>query len=315
MGLIKMPSELEAKKTISMLIYGEPGIGKTTLGCSAPDAVLFDYDGGVLRINGAHRIPTLQVNSWEQTQEAIEEINKELPNTKTIVIDTVGKMLDYMSAYIIKNDPRMGQRDGSLSLKGYGVRKNMFINFIKQLSIMGKNIVFIAHEREERRGDETIKRPEIGGSSANDLIKELDLVGYMRAIGKKRTITFDPEEHFYAKNTCNLEQEIAIPTIVDEKGNSVGLNNFIEGIIQKYEQSQNDNLKKTGEYDALVSRLKKEIANINNANDANLYMENMKCMDDNHEHIFNSRLVARTAFAARVKELKLSFNTEKNCYE
>ena len=131
MGMIKKPSELSVKDTLSVLIYGQPGIGKTTFGVSAPDAVLFDYDGGVQRINGAHQVPTLQPTSWEDTNLALQEIQNEMPEIKTIVIDTVGKMLDYMSAYIIKSDPKMAMRDGSLSLKGYGVRKQMFVNFIK----------------------------------------------------------------------------------------------------------------------------------------------------------------------------------------
>ena len=141
MGMIKRPSELNVKATLSVLIYGQPGIGKTTFGVSAPDAVLFDYDGGVQRINGAHQVSTLQPTSWEDTNIALQEIANEMPEVKTIVIDTVGKMLDYMSAYIIKNDPKMAMRDGSLSLKGYGVRKTMFVNFIKQLALMGKNVV------------------------------------------------------------------------------------------------------------------------------------------------------------------------------
>lgn len=315
MGLIKMPSELEVKKTISILIYGEPGIGKTTLGVSAPNAVLFDYDGGVQRINGAHRIPTLQVSSWEQTQEAIDEINKELPQTQTIVIDTVGKMLDYMSAAIIKNDPKMAQRDGSLSLKGYGVRKNMFVNFIKQLAISGRNVVFIAHEREERRGEETYKRPEIGGSSANDLIKELDLVGYMHAIGKKRTITFDPEEHYYAKNTCNLAPDIEVPANIDAQGNPTLANDFLCKIIAANEDAQKRNLEKTGEYEKLIAQIKADIAALNDAAGVNAYVEVCKQMAAENKHIFNSKMVQRSTLQARIDELKLTFNKEKGCYE
>lgn len=315
MGLIKMPSELEVKKTISILIYGEPGIGKTTLGVSAPNAVLFDYDGGVQRINGAHRVPTLQVSSWEQTQEAIDEINKELPQTQTIVIDTVGKMLDYMSAAIIKNDPKMAQRDGSLSLKGYGVRKNMFVNFIKQLAISGRNVVFIAHEREERRGEETYKRPEIGGSSANDLIKELDLVGYMHAIGKKRTITFDPEEHYYAKNTCNLAPDIEVPANIDAQGNPTLANDFLCKIIAANEDAQKRNLEKTGEYEKLIAQIKADIAALNDAAGVNAYVEVCKQMAAENKHIFNSKMVQRNALQARINELKLVFNKEKGCYE
>ena len=319
MGLIKKPSELEVKKTLSLMIYGQPGIGKTTLGCSAPNAVLFDYDGGVQRINGAHRVPTLQVSSWEQTDEALEEIKRELPETGTIVIDTVGKMLDYMSDFIMREDPKMKQRDGSLSLKGYGQRKQMFINFVKKVSMLGMNVVFIAHEREERRTEngqeKVVKRPEVGGSSVNDLIKELDLVGYMQAIGKKRTITFDIDECYYAKNTCNLPKEIVIQVNVDDKGNVTGENNFLCSIISQYEESQIRNLEKTGKYEELLARIKEEVAAIKTPEDATAYIASMKKMDDEHTHIYNSRMILRSEFKARVEGLGFVFNKEKNCYE
>ena len=47
MSLFKKPSELEFVTTIMMLVYGQPGIGKSTMALSAPNPVLFDFDGGV----------------------------------------------------------------------------------------------------------------------------------------------------------------------------------------------------------------------------------------------------------------------------
>lgn len=55
MSLFKKPSELEVKPGIVAMVYGSPGSGKSTLACSAPNAVMIDTDGGVMRINGAHR--------------------------------------------------------------------------------------------------------------------------------------------------------------------------------------------------------------------------------------------------------------------
>ena len=310
MGMIKRPSELSVKATLSVLIYGQPGIGKTTFGVSAPDAVLFDYDGGVQRINGAHQVPTLQPTSWEDTNIALQEIQNEMPEVKTIVIDTVGKMLDYMSAYIIKNDAKMAMRDGSLSLKGYGVRKTMFINFIKQLSIMGKNVVFIAHEREERRGEETFKRPEIGGSSASDLIKELDLVGYMYAIGKERCITFDPQEYYYAKNTCNLAPVIKLPVVVDEKG--VGKNNnAMSNIVGSYKTAQEKRQATTAEYEALLDIITENVEAANDVDSLNEAMNKLFGM----AHIYDSLLRAKRAIAAKGNQLGLSYNQTTKKYE
>ena len=310
MGIIKRPSELSVKATLSVLIYGQPGIGKTTFGVSAPDAVLFDYDGGVQRINGAHQVPTLQPTSWEDTNEALKEIAEEMPEVKTIVIDTVGKMLDFMSAYIIKNDPKMAMRDGSLSLKGYGVRKTMFVNFLKSLAMMGKNVVFVAHEREERRGEETFKRPEIGGSSANDLIKELDLVGYMYAIGKERVVTFDPAEYYYAKNTCNLPAAIKLPVVVDASG--VGTSNVaFANIVKSYKLAQVARQEKTQEYEQVLDLITETVAEAADAASLNEAMAKVF----GFEPIYDSFLRAQKAVAKRGVELKLTYNKAKKCYE
>lgn len=310
MGMIKRPSELSVKATLSVLIYGQPGIGKTTFGVSAPDAVLFDYDGGVQRINGAHQVPTLQPISWEDTNLALQEIQNEMPEIKTIVIDTVGKMLDYMSAYIIKTDPKMAMRDGSLSLKGYGVRKQMFVNFIKQLALMGKNVVFIAHEREERRGEETFKRPEIGGSSANDLIKELDLVGYMYAVGKERVITFDPAEYYYAKNTCNLPAAIKLPVVVDESGKGTS-NVAFSNIVAQYKVAQEKRQDTTARYEMLLGLIEETMSAVADVDSLNEAMAKLFAM----EQIYDSFLRAQRAVANKGKELGLTYNKIAKRYE
>ena len=310
MGLIKKPSELSVKATLSVLIYGQPGIGKTTLGVSAPNAVLFDYDGGVQRINGAHQVATLQPTSWEDTNLALQEIANEMPEVQTIVIDTVGKMLDYMSAYIIRNDAKMAMRDGSLSLKGYGVRKQMFVNFIKQLALMGKNVIFIAHEREERRGEETFKRPEIGGSSANDLIKELDLVGYMYAIGKERVITFDPAEYYYAKNTCNLPAAIKLPVVVDETGKA-SQNVAMANIVKSYETAQVKRQSMTAEYEQVLDIIAETMTYATDADSLNEAMAKVFGL----EQIYDSLLKAQRAVAAKGKELGLTYNKITKKYE
>ena len=310
MGIIKKPSELSVKATLSVLVYGQPGIGKTTLGVSAPSAVLFDFDGGVQRINGAHQVPTLQPTSWEDTNLALQEIQNEMPEIQTIVIDTVGKMLDFMSAYIIKTDPKMAMRDGSLSLKGYGVRKTMFVNFIKQLAIMGKNVVFIAHEREERRGEETFKRPEIGGSSANDLIKELDLVGYMYAVGKERVITFDPAEYYYAKNTCNLPTAIKLPVVVDESGKG-GSNKALANIVAQYRTAQEARQATTAEYEALLGVISETVSLADDAQSLNDAMGKVF----GFEQIYDSFLRAQRAIAEKGKALGLTYNKIAKRYE
>ena len=310
MGLIKKPNEIAPKSTISALIYGEPGIGKTTIACSAPNPVLFDYDGGVQRINGAHQVPTLQPTSWEDTEAAIEEIEREMPEVQTIVIDTAGKMLDYMTIFIMKKNPKMKKFDGSLTQQGYGVRKQMFIDFIKRLAISGKNIIFVAHEKEEKRGEEWVKRPEIGGSSAADLIKELDLVGYMYAIGKERVITFDPAEYYYAKNTCNLPASIKLPVVVKEDGTATA-NVTFANIVKSYKTAQEKKQEMTAEYEQLLDIITDTVESATDVDSLNEAMSKVF----GFEQIYDSFLRAQRAVAKKGVELKLTYNKTSKRYE
>ena len=315
MGIIKKPSEIEPKATISILIYGQPGLGKTTLGCSAPSPVLFDYDGGVQRVNAAHQVPTVQIRSWEDTITALNEIRDEEAAgnlvCRTIVIDTVGKMLDFMSDYIIRTNPKMAMGNGSLSLKGYGERKKMFSDFIKNVIISGKSVVFIAHEREEKQGEETKKRPEIGGSSAGDLIKELDLMGYMSAYGKDRTISFNPTDAYYAKNTCNLPETEKIKVTVDADGNAVGKNDYISTVIARYVAFQKEQQTKKLDYQQQIDEFEQLIDDAKDCEALNKVYE----MFSELEYIFNSRLVIGQKLEARAKTLKCKFNKSSKRYE
>jgi hypothetical protein len=309
--MFKKPSELAYNSTIKALVYGQPGLGKSTLALSTPDPVLFDFDGGIQRVNGAFQCPTLQVQNWTEVLQALQELEKEPNDFKTIVIDTAGKMLDYMSTYIIQQDNRLGKRDGSLTLQGFGARKIMFINFLKRVSMMGKHVIFVAHEREEKDGDIRIVRPEIGGSSAGDLIKELDLVGYMQAIGNKRTISWTPQEKFYAKNTCNLPPMQEIPVIIDEQGKIIGHNDFMSNIFENYDNylKQESNTRK--EYDELISEIEGEVACISDAEQANSYVLSMK----DKKQIWDSNAHAKSLITDRCKELGLKFNKTTKKYE
>ena len=309
MSLIKRPDELSVKKTIAALVYGQPGIGKTTLALSAPNPVLFDYDGGIHRVNAAHRMPTVQISNWEETNEVLS--SDEIADYDTIIIDTAGKMLDFMTTSILKNDPKMGTRDGGLQLKGYGVRKNLFIAFLRRVSSMGKNVVFVAHDREEKNGEEKTIRPEIGGSSANDLIKELDLVGYMQAIGKKRTISFDPCEKFYGKNTCNLPSTIDIPTLLDDKGEVVKGNSFMSDVIMSYTNYQAKQTERSVDYEGLIEVIKENVEEIKDLDSANEIKEKLMKFD----HIFDSKIKAATMINDKCKAMGFKFNKTANKYE
>lgn len=300
MSLIKKPNELKVNTTIKVLVYGQPGLGKTTFALSAPLPLLLDFDNGVHRVNVMHQVDTVQISSWK---DCLEVLNEDLSSYKTLVIDTAGKMLDFMGAYIIQNNPKMGKANGALSLQGYGERKAEFNSFLKRVSLMGKHLVFVAHDKEEKEGDQKIIRPEIGGSSAGDLIKELDLVGYMEAIGKKRTISFDPSEKYYGKNTCNLASLIELPALAEGKAN-----NLLATIFSDYQKNLESRKQVAADYVELMEVVD---AKVNSITDAEIANEVAGWAGEYKEHIWDSKLQAGMRINAKAKELGLTLNKQK----
>lgn len=185
------------------------------------------------------------------------------------VIDTVGKMLTFMEEYIIRtvSGKRVEvYRDGrTLSLKGYRVRKSMFSTFIKEITILGKNVIFVAHDKEEKHGDDTVIRPEVEGSSTQELMKELDLVGYMEMSGNNCTISFTPTDRYYAKNSCNMPGIIEIQVLINDNKQIIADNNFFERVISNYRSRIYENIENNRKFEELKSLIDGNMADIKDA--------------------------------------------------
>ena len=75
MSLIRKSTELNIPTNVKMMIYGQAGMGKSTVALSAPKPLLLDFDNGVKRMNMAHleNIDTVQVTSWNDVQLVLQE--------------------------------------------------------------------------------------------------------------------------------------------------------------------------------------------------------------------------------------------------
>jgi hypothetical protein len=299
MSLLKMPYEVSTDFFMKALIYGQPGIGKSTLALSMPKAVLIDCDNGVHRIAPSHRVPFLPVKTYDEINTVLA--SSDMAGYDTIVIDTAGKLLDYMSTWIIKNNPKMGRKDGALTLQGFGARKYEFINLLKRVSTMGKHLIFVAHEIEKGNDEDRIIRPEVGGSSGGDLIKELDLVGYMEALGKKRTISFSPCGKYYAKNSARIDDTLEVPELNDGKTNE-----FMTSIVEQCKTALKEESTRVVEYNKLMDELKSGMSAIENTEDANAYLETLGKTD----HIWDSKIKCWILLQEKAEQCGLCFVKE-----
>jgi hypothetical protein len=191
-----------------LCVYGQPGIGKSSLGYSADTPLLLDFDAGSHR--ASNRRDTLQIHTWADVTELLDD-KAALEPYKSIVVDTVGRLLDVMTLDIIEQNPKLG-RDGSLSLQGFGVLKGRFRGLLTQLRAKGKDVVLLAHHREDKDGDITIMRPDIQGASYGEVMKSADMVGFLYMRGKDRILDFNPTDRWHGKNPVNWKP-LALPPV------------------------------------------------------------------------------------------------------
>lgn len=310
MGLIKKSTELSLNQKLKMLIYGQPGTGKTTLALSAPKPLLFDFDNGVHRVNFNHLkdVDTVQIGSYADFMSVLD--NEDLTSYQSIVIDTGGKLLDHMAEYIVKKTPKYGRANGMLTLQGYGERKAIFTALIRRLSIMDKHIIFVAHQETRHEGDDIRYVPQFGGSNYDSLVTELDLVGYMEANGRERVITFDPTDRNDGKNTCNLPPLVKLPAVLDAEGNPTADNDFLTAsVISPYYARLARMRGETEEYNQLIDLLKNTIQDLS-ADQINEALADIPKWN----HIGNSKLRAAKMIQQRAGQLGLNFDRKTKQY-
>lgn len=179
--------------------FGQPGIGKTSLGYSTKDPLLLDFDSGAHR--AANRRDTLQITNWADVVELMEN-RAVLEPYATVVVDTVGRCLDLMTAAIIAETPKMGP-GGNLSMQGWGVLKNRFRLWMSSLRALGLDVALIAHDKEDKDGDTRVVRPDIAGGSYGEIMKIADFVAYVYMAGKERVIDFNPTDRWVGKNPAS----------------------------------------------------------------------------------------------------------------
>lgn len=192
-------NEFIGTKGLTVLIYGDPGIGKTTLANTAPKPILLDFDRGAHRSSLGKKI--IQFDSWQDLIDSNGELNKEFEEAETIIVDTAGTLLDYMTNYLTETQPLLAKN----GIKLWGELKKMFSEFFLPLKTSDKNIIFIAHAKEKEEGDIRIKRPLIQGSSYDLLMQSCDLIGYYSMKNNRRYLTFDLTDNITAKNCADIE--------------------------------------------------------------------------------------------------------------
>lgn len=226
--------------SLCVLIFGPPGSFKTSLAQTAEAPVTFDFDKGIHR--AWNRKTAVRFESWADVA-AVSEGSAVMQGRRTIVIDTVGRMLDLMTAEIIRTNPKHGSAAGGLTLQGFGALRARFAYWLGQVRTGGRDVVMIAHEKEEKDGDERFFRPDIQGGSYSEVMKLTDLVGYLSLDRQgRRVLDFNPSDRHLGKNAAGWDP-IQLPNLKERTS-------FLAELLA----DAKDRIGKTAEASAAVAR-------------------------------------------------------------
>lgn len=256
-------------ESIIMVIFGIPGIGKTSLAFTANEPFLLDFDGGLQR--SVKRKKAARVEKWEDAVEFYMSGQLEQLGIKTLVIDTVGTMLDnYIADSVIRNDAKNAKKDGSLGLSGYGAMKNVFNQFVNTMRMKKIDLIFIAHDADVDEGGQNKKKPKVTGGSYDILKGAADLVGYLNMENNKRMLEFNPTDTHEGKNSAEFDK-FFVPHYTD-----AGYDGFTGNLIQKCKDKMNALSEEMVEAQNTVEEYKGFIENCNNLDELFMLDDNIK---------------------------------------
>lgn len=216
-----------------MMIYGEPGVGKTWLLGTAQDhkvtspLLIIDLDGGVQTLRHREDIDVVQVRSWRQLVGVYQDLFNAIPSDGkkfpygTIGIDTLSEiqqldLAEIMGAFAKIND----KIDADVpDQRGYGKSSAHMRRIVRAFRDLPCNVIFNCHSQSERDNNmKLINHPKLVGKLRIDIPGFLDIVGYYSAVSEggeiERRLQFQKTDTTIAKDRTSAFDAVEInPTI------------------------------------------------------------------------------------------------------
>lgn len=311
MAIIKPEAMDFSKQTFSMIIYGSPGTGKTTMALSAPKPLLLDFDNGVSRVRAEHRKDTSVCANYEEVLKDIE--SPAMKDYETIVIDTGGSFITFLKDWAFRTRPGCRTKDGNFnSMKGYGEIKTEFARFTEHITkVMKKNVIYVFHSVESADKDgNPIQRLMCEGATKNTVWTPCDFGGYVQMLGRERVICFTPEQEYFAKGTHGITGQIQVPEL------SPGVkNDFITRLFdtaRKNIQAENDVFTpQKKKYEDAMAKVAEILSGVTNLEELNAAYASIGALD----HALTSKKEAGVKLNGKAKALGCVFDKAAQAYK
>lgn len=308
MPIIKPENMNFSGKNLIMIISGLPGTGKTTLALSAPDVLLIDTDKGMARVNPAHRKDASICTTYE---EVLEDLKAAEGKYKTIVIDTCGKLIDYMKDWVVRHPelfPKGAKTSGGISLQGFGFVKQEFIRLSDELA-QKFNVIYLFHETLTKQDEGVFYELLVEGSARTVVWQPADLGAHLFIMNGKRYLGFTPTEQYTAKAAYGIKGLVEVPELTDGQPNDF-LTKLFSKVRDNLSKESADIAPQKAAYDAAMAEAKNIVSNVNSPESVSEAAKAIKALD----HALTSEKEATAMLKTRIAELGIVWDKTAKSY-
>ncbi len=208
-----------------MIVYGQPGVGKTTFAASA-DAILIDCENGAGAVPGLTRTPYLQ--SWPQIRQWLAEIAATPPDgVSALAVDTIDWMIQRIVEHVVLDLDGKAAGDITNTLGtahgGYFKAREIVQNIVYRdllpmlnaVADKGVAIILLAHAANTKMTtpegfDVRLAAPDLPHWISPPFIEWADCVLYASRDGDRRMLLTEGTNVILAKNRYSLPAEIPL---------------------------------------------------------------------------------------------------------
>lgn len=306
--IIKPENMNFAGQNFAMILYGQPGIGKSTLAASAPKPVLLDFDNGISRVRADHRCPTSISSNYE---EVLEDL-KNMDEFETIIIDTGGSFVTYLKDWAFRTQQGCKTKTGAPNtLKIFGAVKTEFARLTDEIkNLMHKNVIYVFHSVESENADGTpYQRLLCEGSAKNTVWTPCDFGAYMTMLDNKRTLYFTPQDSFFAKGTHGIVGRRDIPELAPGAKNDF-ITKLFDEARNNIEHENDAFIEQKEQYERVMAQVKVVIDSVKDADSANTAITELK----GYAHALTSQKEASVMLNNKAASIGLKFSRESGSY-